>query len=241
MKVVCVGADPAALYLGILLKRKDPIPQRPLCRDRRRHDVASLLDRLQSAQAAAEARRCRGARCRERGGRHVRSRRGQHRRAHVRDAGLAYASVRTAGLVDALKRIATDAGCEFHYCAARCDPRRARWRRSDRRRRRAASADPDAPAERGDARRKSFLAFESAKPRNALGLRFPHHAGRRDARRHMAASGGSTVAVEAPANVIRANGLDQTSPKRCSHSAASILPTHSTACRRPAIACGNRS
>ena len=24
MKVVCVGTDPAALYLGILLKRKDP-------------------------------------------------------------------------------------------------------------------------------------------------------------------------------------------------------------------------
>jgi hypothetical protein len=24
MKVVCVGADPAALYLGILLKRMDP-------------------------------------------------------------------------------------------------------------------------------------------------------------------------------------------------------------------------
>ena len=31
--------------------------------------------------------------------------------------GLGYASVRTAGLIDALKRIATDDGCEFHYCA----------------------------------------------------------------------------------------------------------------------------
>ena len=116
MKVVCVGADPAALYLGILLKRKDrshsvrfvetggdttPLPSSIVCNP--------LKPRLKLADAevlaAANAEIATFDRVEVSAG---------ERRFKTR--GLAYAAVRTASLVDALKRIAANAGCEFDRC-----------------------------------------------------------------------------------------------------------------------------
>ena len=117
MKIVCVGADPAALYLGILLKRKDPahavrfietggdttsLPSSIVCNPLKR--------RLKLADAAVAAARERGGATFDR----VEVDTGERR---FETQGLVYASVRTAGLVAALKRIAADAGCEFHTCA----------------------------------------------------------------------------------------------------------------------------
>ena len=117
MKIVCVGADPAALYLGILLKRKNSshtvrfaetggdtpsLPSSIVCNPIKRR--LKLADAAVAAAANAEVATFD----------RVEVDTGEHR---FETQGLVYASVRTAGLIAALKRIAIDAGCDFHTCA----------------------------------------------------------------------------------------------------------------------------
>jgi anthraniloyl-CoA monooxygenase len=119
MKVVCVGADPAALYLGILLKRQDPshsvsfllesgrrttwLPSSLVCNPLKRR--LKLADPEVAAAANVEVATFDRVEL-DTGDRRFETR------------GLAYASVRTAGLTEALKAIAIGLGCEFLQCDA---------------------------------------------------------------------------------------------------------------------------
>ena len=113
MKVVCIGANPAALYLGILLKRQDlshsvrffpeaarttPLPSSIVCNPLKRR--LKLADAEVIAAANAEVTTF------DRVEVDIGDRR-------FETHGLAYASVRTAGLITSLKRIAAELGCEF--------------------------------------------------------------------------------------------------------------------------------
>src|SRR5262245_806683 len=115
MQVVCVGADPATLYLGILLKRRDrttsvrfveagsdtmSLPSSIVCNPLKRR--LKLGDADVTAAANAEVATFDRVEV-DTGERQFGTR------------GLPYASVRTTELIDALKRIATDDGCEFRY------------------------------------------------------------------------------------------------------------------------------
>ena len=122
---------------------------------------------------------------------------------------MVYASVRTAGLVAALKRIATDAGCEFHTCAP--DTIAAALGGADL----IVVADhaaqgqiPDAPPSEATPGANLFIAFESTKPRNALSYSFRKTPG---GMMHVVAwpqAGGSTVVIEATEATIHANRLE---------------------------------
>src|SRR5262245_4080105 len=207
MNVICVGAEPAALYLGILLKRRDrthvvrfietesddPSPSSTIvCNPLKRR--LNLADAEVAAAANAEV--------------------ATFDRVEVstderqfETKGLPYATVRVAGLIDALKRIANNAGCEFLACAP--DAIAAELAGADL----VVIADlaasrsiPNAPpseAIRGGTR---FVVLESEKLRDALSYLFrstPPGA------MHVIAwprVGGSTVVVEAPAATIEANG-----------------------------------
>src|SRR4051812_4537145 len=117
MKVDCVGIDPAGLYLGILLKRKDRssdvrfldpagdptlLPSSIVCNPLKRR--LKLADAEVAAAANAEVAAFD----------RVEVDTGEHQ---FTVQGLPYASVRTTGLIDALKRIATDVGCTFQSCS----------------------------------------------------------------------------------------------------------------------------
>ena len=209
MKVVCVGADPAALYLGILLRRQDrahsvrfveaesdtmSLPSSIVCNPLKRR--LKLADRDVAAAANAEVASFdrvevdTGAR-------------------QFATQGLGYAAVRTAGLIDALKRIATDDGCEFHYCAPDAvaaelggadlvvvaDPAAGRF-------------VPDAPPSEATPGGNLFVAFELTRPRNALGYSFRETSGGIVQVTTWPQTGGSTVVVEASRETIQANRLE---------------------------------
>ena len=207
MKIVCVGADPAALYLGILLKRKDSshrvrfveaggdtpsLPSSMVCNPLKRR--LKLADAAVAAAANAEVAAFD----------RVEVDTGAHR---FETQGLVYASVRTAGLIAALKRIATGAGCEFHTCAP--DAVAVELGGADL----IVVADrtaqvPDAPPSEATPGTNLFIAFESAKPRNALSHSFRKTPG---GTMHVVAwpqAGGSTVVIEAPKETIHANRLE---------------------------------
>ena len=113
MKVVCVGADPAALYLGILLKRTDrshsvcffetgsdttPLPSSIVCnplKPRLKLIDAEVLAAVNAEIATFDR---------------VEVSAGERR---FKTRGLAYAAVRTMSLADTLKGIAASAGCKF--------------------------------------------------------------------------------------------------------------------------------
>ena len=209
MKVVCVGADPAALYLGILLKRGDrahavrfveaesdtmSLPSSLVCNPLKRR--LKLADAEVTAAANAEVATFDG----------VEVDTGKQR---FETKGLPYASVRTAGVMDALKRIATDAGCEFHYCAA--DAVAAELGGADVIVVADATATrlvPDAPAADVTHGSNLFLAFESTRPCNALTYRFHMTPGGVMQVTRWPQVGGATVVVEAPAQTIQSNGLE---------------------------------
>ena len=118
--------------------------------------------------------------------------------------------MRTAGLIDALKRIATDAGCEFHYCAP--DAIAAELGGADL----IVVADPaagllmpDAPPTEATPGGNLFVAFESTRPRNALSYSFRETSGGIMHVTTWPQTGGSTVMVEAPRDTIQANRLEQ--------------------------------
>ena len=207
MKIVCVGADPAALYLGILLTRKDPthavrfvetgsnttpLPSSIVCNPLKRR--LKLADAAVAATANAEVAAFD----------RVEVDTGAQR---FETQGLVYASVRTAGLITALKRIAADAGCEFHICAP--DAVAATLDGADL----IVVADqaaqvPDAPPCEAAPGSNLFIAFESTKPRNALSHSFRKTPG---GMMHLIAwpqAVGSTVVIEATGETIHANRLD---------------------------------
>jgi anthraniloyl-CoA monooxygenase len=211
MKVVCVGAHPAALYLGILLKRRD-----------RSHSVKFLLEdglgptflpsssivcnplkrRLKLADAevaaAANAEVVTFDRVEiDTGDRQFETR------------GLGYASVRPAGLVESLKQIALGLGCEIVACDR--ETIFAEWRTADV----IVGADghpglawrPCGNLATQTTRSTTLhVAFTSPKPGNSLSYRFrttPHGIFHAISWPH---AGGSTTVVEAPAKAIRAAG-----------------------------------
>ena len=210
MKVVCVGTDPAALYLGILLKRKDrahavrfldtggdttSLPSAIVCNPLKRRLKLAEAD----VAAAANAEVATFDRVAvSTGGDAFETR------------GLPYASVRTAGLTDALKRIATDEGCEFRYGPANeipdalvgadlvvvSDPAVGRL-------------FPDIPAAEQSPGGNLFLALASSKPGHALRYDFRATPGGIMQVTSWPHAGGSAVIVEASAQTIRANGLDR--------------------------------
>jgi anthraniloyl-CoA monooxygenase len=121
---------------------------------------------------------------------------------------LPYASVRTAGLIDALKRIAAEAGCTFQSCPPHAlateiagadltviaDPAAHRF-------------ISDLPATETMPGRSRFFAFESTKPHDALRYTFRTTP---IGFMHVIAwpqVGGATIVVEAPAEAIAACGL----------------------------------
>jgi anthraniloyl-CoA monooxygenase len=211
MKVVCVGTDPAALYLGILLKRKDrahavrfldtggdttPLPSAIVCNPLKRRLKLAEAD----VAAAANAEVVTFDRVSVSSGEHA-----------FETRGLPYASVRTAGFVNALRRIATDAGCEFRQ--SKTDAIAAELAGADL----VVVADPaarrvvpDAPPAEATTGANLFLALDSAKTPSSLSHRFHATPG---GIVHVIAwphAGGATVIVEAPPQAIKANSLDST-------------------------------
>ena len=243
MKVVCVGTDPAALYLGILLKRQDrshnvrfiegggdttPLPSSIVCNPLKRR--LKLADDEVVAAANAEVATFDRVEV-DTGDRAFETR------------GLAYASRPYGG--PGRYPPAHRNGGRLRVCSLRagCDRRGDRRRGPDRRRRSSRGPPlPTLPPAEATPGANLFLAFESTTERHALGYSFRATPG---GMMHAVAwphAGGSTVVVEAPAAVIRANGLEHASrPMQFSHSAASISRTRSTAYRLPATARGSRS
>jgi len=209
MKIVCVGVDPAALYLGILLKRKDPthtvrfvetggdttsLPSSIVCNPLKRR--LKLADAAVAAAANAEVAAFD----------RVEVDTGERR---FETQGLVYASVRTAGLVTAIKGIAVDAGCEFHTCAPGAVA--AALGGADL----VVVADhaaqgqiPDAPPSEAAPGSNLFIAFESTKPRNALSHGFRKTPGGIMRVVAWPQAGGSTVIIEATEETIQANRLE---------------------------------
>jgi anthraniloyl-CoA monooxygenase len=119
--------------------------------------------------------------------------------------------VRTASLVDVLKRIAADVGCEFRHCTP--DAIAAELGRADL----IVVADEAAirlrpfvdvgPSEAAPGA-NLFLAFESTKSRTSLGYGFRATPGGMMYVVTWPHAGGSIVVVEAPAETVRANGLE---------------------------------
>src|SRR5262245_29108236 len=124
MKVTCVGTDPAGLYLGILLKRRDPshlvrfvddapLPAAPatiICnplKSRLTLADAETFDAIKPAIVSFDRVSI------DADGRTFETR------------GLKYATIDRAALVDALKRRAKVLGCAFERRALTDDDRRA--------------------------------------------------------------------------------------------------------------------
>jgi anthraniloyl-CoA monooxygenase len=212
MKVVCVGADPAALYLGILLKRID--------RDHAVHFIETSADasglpstivcnplrpRLKLADAEVLAA--------------VNAELATFNRVDVdtdvqqfSTGGLPYAAIHTAPLVDALTRIAADKGCEFRHWVPDAIASESQDADlivvADSAVRDALADDATTETTTGS---NLYLAFESTKPRNALAYNFRATPGGMMHAISWPHRDGATVILEAPASTVRANGLDRAS------------------------------
>jgi anthraniloyl-CoA monooxygenase len=215
MKAVCVGTDPAALYLGILLKRQDrshvvrlieidgstaPLPSSLVCNPLKPRLKLADADVLAAANASMAA-------C--------------DRVAIATDdrqfetGGLAYAAIHTGSFVAALTRLATELGCEFR----RCQPAAIGDALSDADL--IVAADPaaihlpvltDSPTADVMLGANWHIAFASPGPRQALSYRFRTTPGGVMHAMCWPQPGGATVVIEAPPAVIRANALEQASP-----------------------------
>jgi anthraniloyl-CoA monooxygenase len=211
MKVVCVGADPAALYLGILLKRTDrshsvcffetggdttPLPSSIVCNP--------LKPRLKLADAEVLAAMNAEIATFDR----VEVSAGERR---FKTRGLAYAAARGTSLTDTLKGIAASAGCKFDQGTPEAIAEELRDADLIVATDRASSALVGLPPADATPGANLFLAFESTAKRNALGYDFRATPGGPMHAITWPNPGGSTVVVEAPAATIRANGLEKAS------------------------------
>jgi anthraniloyl-CoA monooxygenase len=216
MKVVCVGTDPAGLYLGILLKRRDSSHSVRFIECER--DIAPLTSsivcnplkprlKLADAEVMTAATASLATFDRVEIATDVRG---------FKTQGLPYATVRTAALADSLRAIAARLGCEFLQAGARLTSADL------------AGADVivaaseaavgllephGAPQPETIIGNNLSIAFESMQSRNSLSYRFRSLP--RGGVLHATAwphATGSTVIVEAPADTIRKSELDQASP-----------------------------
>lgn len=210
MKVVCVGADPAALYLGILLRRADRVV--------RIVEAGGDAPRLPSAivgnplrpklkLADAEVRAA------------VNAATTTFDRVSVDTGdrqfstdGLAYTTIQIAPLIDALRCIASDIGCEFQHCAPNAIAEACNGADlivvADSTAHRSLA---HAPAIETASGANLHLAFESTQPRDALSYSFRATPG---GMMHVIGwphRDGATLIVEAPAQTIRANGIENNS------------------------------
>ncbi len=212
MKVTCVGMDPAGLYLGILLKRRDPshlvrfvdgspqpsAPATIICnplKPRLTLADAETLDAIKPAIVSfdrvsidAEGRT-------------------------FETKGLKYATIDRTALVQALKQRATELGCVFERRTLTDDDRRsdlvvaADGPDSETRTASGLSAEISRSSNRS-------VVFQSAEPIDALNysFRMSEH-GIFHAWRLPRGPNGSSVIVETPAETLRVSGLDKAPPE----------------------------
>jgi anthraniloyl-CoA monooxygenase len=212
MKVTCVGMDPAGLYLGILLKRRDPshvvrfvdgapLPSAPATIIRNplkpRLTLADpeTLDAIKPAIVSFDRVSI------DAEGRTFETR------------GLKYATIDRTALVQALKQRAGELGCIFERRALADDDRRSDL---------VVAADgPDSEtrtasgfsAELSRSSNRSVV-FQSAEPAAALSYSFraTEH-GVFHAWKLPRGPNGSSVVVETPAETLRVSGLDRAPPE----------------------------
>jgi anthraniloyl-CoA monooxygenase len=213
MKVTCVGTDPAALYLGILLKRRDPshvvrflddapLPSAPatiICNPLKPRLVladAETFDAIKPAIVSFDRVNI------DADGRTFET------------GGLKYATVDRTALVDALKRRAQELGCTFERRALTDDDRRSDL---------VVAADgPNSPTRTSTAGFQPELSrssnvsvvFQSAEPTDALHyfFRATEH-GLFHAWKVPRGPNGSSIVVETPAETLRVSGLDRAPPE----------------------------
>ena len=212
MKVTCIGMDPAGLYLGILLKRRDqshvvrfidsgPQPSAPatiICnplKPRLTLADAETLEAIKPAMVSLDRVSI------DAEGRTFETR------------GLKYAAIDRTALLQALKQRAGELGCSFERRAPTDEDRRADL---------VVAADgPDSEirttsglaAELGRSTNRTVV-FQSAEPSDALSYSFRatehgiFHAWKLPRGRN-----GSSIVVETPAETLRVSGLDRAPPE----------------------------
>ncbi|MEA2987425.1 MAG: anthraniloyl-CoA monooxygenase [Alphaproteobacteria bacterium] len=212
MKVACVGLDPAGLYLGILLKRRDPAhavrfiegaepdagPAPILCnplRPRLALDDAQTLEELDQELAYFDTV---AVKTKDRA---------------FETKGLRYAAIDRAALVGILKRRAARLGCEFERAPGIFSPDQiadadlivvADGAASRLRERAAGLATTLAES------RTRLIAFESQKRSDALTYTFRDTPGGVfHAFAYPRGRAGSCIVVEAPAEAVRASGMER--------------------------------
>jgi len=214
MKITCVGTDPAGLYLGILLKRRDPShvvhfiqpghatpgPAAIVCnplKPRLELDDAETLDELNQALACTDKVTV------------------ATDDREFATAGLSYGFLDPAVATATLKQRATALGCRFEHRAVTDDDRASDLL--------VAADGPDSATRTAAAgfqpelRRSSNVSvvFQSAEAADALRYLFrttPH--GVVHALVLPCGAKGSSVVVETPAEVLRVSGLDR-APAEC--------------------------
>jgi anthraniloyl-CoA monooxygenase len=212
MKITCVGMDPAGLYLGILLKRRDashvvrfvdgaPLPSAPATitcnplKPRLMLADAETLDAIKPAIVSFDRISI------DAEGRTFEAR------------GLKYAAIDRTALVQALKQRASELGCVFERRAVTDDDRRADL---------VIAADgPDSETRTAsgiaaDLSRSSnrSIVFQSAEPTDALSYSFrtTEH-GIFHVWKLPRGPNGSSIVVETPAETLRVSGLDRAPPE----------------------------